>query len=71
MVADVNSIKAGFKGHMDMLYRIFGKKEEQPNSAGLNTIRRGAGGKPLVLTPKAFDGMFGTGVGPRRGRRRN
>lgn len=56
---------------MDMLYRIFGKKEEQPNGKGLTTIRRGAGGKPLVLTPKAFDGMFGTGVSPKRGRRKD
>lgn len=66
MAADVNSIAAGYKGHMAMLYKIFGKKE--PEIPGkLTTVRRGAGGKVLKLTPKAFDGLFGDGH-RRRGR---
>ena len=55
MTTDINYVLASLKAHEAQLIAIFGGKSSEPP--------KGANGKPLTMTPKAFDTQFG-GTGP-------
>lgn len=57
---DINALRIAYMGRVDMLQAIFGKA---PDPRAPPPPPTGGGGKPVVMTPKIFDSMFGKPAG--------
>ena len=58
--ADLNALVMARQGRLDMLQALFGGNEEQSGTPRTDSDKplTGGGGKPLELTPAAFDALF-------------